>query len=140
MRTKLGLRVTVALFLAVLLPLESGQCAFLMPFRAAAASVAVEHRPSGPHDCCEGTPATSRGSESGRSCCEYTPLPATLASVAGSHPVPVALGLAHALPPAAMTAAGAPAARLGRGPDARTDAPTDAAVAARSPRGPPHSV
>lgn len=140
MRTKLGLRVLVALFLAVLMPLEVGQCAFLMPFRATAAAVAGEHHASGTHACCEGTPAAPRESAGGASCCEYTPLPATAASASGSLLTPVGFGLAFATLPAATTAHRAQAVFIGFCPDARAGTPPSAAAALPSPRGPPHSA
>lgn len=140
MRTKLGLRVAVALFLAVLMPLEVGQCAFLMPFRATAAAVAGQQHANRAHACCETSGPATTSSPATTSCCEYTPLPAATASASELLPAPLTFGHDLAVTSVSSTERIEHVTFVGFRPTARPGAPPSPATATASPRGPPHSA
>lgn len=136
-----GLRMLLALFVAVLLPLELGHCAFT-PLRDAAATESAHHA-GGDDDCCgesESAPAHAPVSPADACCCGHIQLPAAPAPVAVSlnAPAPVLLQLASLAIPAQALPLQTSSVRFE--PEERSGAPPDPATAQQSPRGPPSSA
>ncbi len=140
MRTTLGSRVMMAIFLAVLLPLELGQCAFLMPLRAMALATAGAPHTSSEHSCCEGASTTPAAPTSGAPCCEYTPLPAMTAASTQFAPGSSVSELQLAVQPEAIGSISTQGSFIGLRTTASPGAPPGVAIRSTSPRGPPDSA
>lgn len=136
-----GLRVMLALFVAVLLPLELGHCAFMPP--SGAAAIESAHHEDGDHDCCgesESAPVRAPISPADACCCGHIQLPATPAPVAVSlnAPAPVLLQFASLVIAAQDLHHQSASVRFE--PEERSGAPPDPATAQQSPRSPPYSA
>lgn len=136
-----GLRMIFALFVAVLLPLELGHCAF-MPLRAGT-TIESAHRDEGADVCCgesESSPAHSQGLPSDACCCGHIQSPAAPAPIASSlnASVPVLMQFASLAIAAQDLHRQSASARFE--PEERSGAPPDPAMAQHSPRSPPYSA
>lgn len=134
-----GLRVMLALFVAVLLPLELGHCAF-MPLRGAAAIESAHHE-DGDDDCCgesESAPVHAPASPADACCCGHIQLPAAPAPVAVSLNAPAPVILQFASLAIATQDLHLKSASVRFEPEERSGAPPDPATAQQSPRSPPY--
>ena len=139
MRVMLGLRVMLALLLAVLLPLGQAHCSFTMSRPSGSATIQVEHHDGDDHDCCpESTPAPPSRAQS--CCCDLFQLPVGTAAPSISIEAPASIYTAIAIASAVANVAGAPSDAVRLAPDARSGAPPDTPANPRSPRGPPQSA
>jgi len=139
MKNLLGLRVILALIVAVLMPLELGHCA-LMSLQASAIAIESDHH-DGDHDCCpESTPSHQPTSPSDPCCCGNIHLPVATSPASVSVDVltsaPASLAVVAMI--AATTSAQSVFVRLE--PDARSGSPPDPSTAPQSPRSPPYSA
>jgi hypothetical protein len=138
MRALLGLRVILTLFVAVLMPLESGHCA-LMPLQASAVAIEPDNADGDDHDCCpESAPSREPTSPTDACCCVSIALPAatTPASVYMDSPTSVPAHLAVVTMFAAPVSVDGTFGRLE--PDTRSGSPPDPSSAPQSPRSPPY--
>ena len=138
MKWMVGIRVVLALLVAVVLPLGQVHCAALMVSRSGPAIVQAEH-PDGDDDCCH---ESSPGPQSPLNpcCCDLMQLPSTTppASIAIGADVSVFTSIAMI----AMVAAIGADRSAGIGPElqARSGSPPNPSGDPESPRGPPLSV
>lgn len=140
MKIVLGLRFLLAMFIAVLMPLELGHCAF-MPQPMATVSVAADHHEDGDHDCCEESGASHRPASPSDDCCCCTiqvPVATAPDSVSASAPTSVPMPFVGAASVLAIANDPSVLARLE--PNARTSSPPDPSSAPQSPRSPPFSA
>jgi hypothetical protein len=139
MKSMLGLRVMLAMLVAVLLPLGQAHCAWTAP-HAGSAPVAVHHGHHGDGCCSESEPSPAPRYPTDPCCCDGFQLPAATApaiiSVASPTSVPVPLAVVSAL--AASLEVQTAFVRLE--PDARSGSPPDPSTAPQSPRSPPYSA
>ena len=138
MRVLLGLRVMLAMLVAVLLPLGQAHCALTMLAQSAPVTVQTEH-PDGDDPCCPES-APDPGSPIDPCCCDQFQLPsvAAPASISVDTPAPV-------LSWTAVMPVVAPPVRVHTGcdriaPDARSGSPPDPSAQPQAPRGPPQSA
>jgi hypothetical protein len=140
MKTLLGLRVILTLFVAVLMPLELSHCAF-MPLQAAAAEAVADHHEDGDHDCCPEPGATHQpASPSDACCCGNIQLPAATAPVSVSVDAPTSAPTLFVVPAMVAATANDPSVFVRLEPDARLGSPPDPSTAPQSPRSPPYSA
>lgn len=138
MKLLLGLRVMLTLFVAVLMPLELGHCAF-MPLQAAAIAAVDDHHEAGDHDCCpESVPTQKPTSPSDGCCCGNIQLPVATPPVAVSIDAPVSAATSFAVVATSVATASAQSAFVRLEPDARSASPPDPSTAPQSPRSPPY--
>src|SRR5438045_3048442 len=132
MKSMLGLRVTLALLVAVLLPLGQAHCAWMAP-HAASARVAAHHGHHGAGCCSESEPSPAPRAPTGPCCCDGLQLPAVttpaIASVASPSSVPVPQAVVS-MPTASLEAQ---TAFVRLEPDARSGSPPDPSAAPQSP-------
>ncbi len=137
MRVLPGLRWMLTLFVAVLMPLELGHCAF-MQWQAPPVAIASEHPDGGDGCCSESAPTPTDPTDA--CCCDHVQI------LAGTPPAPVSVeappasALIFAVVPMAATMVHAQDAFFRLEPDARSGSPPDPSAAPQSPRGPPHSA
>ncbi len=140
MKVLLGLRVLLALFVAVLLPLEASHCAF-MPLQAAASAAVASHHEDGDHDCCPEPGTTHQPtSPSDDCCCGNIQLPEATAPVSVSLDAPASVPTPFVAPATVVAVASDPSVFVRLEPDARLGSPPDRSTAPQSPRGPPYSA
>lgn len=140
MKLLLGLRVVLALFVAVLMPLELSHCAF-MPLQAAAAAAAVDHHDDGDHNCCpESESSHQPAAPSDGCCCGNIQLPAATAPASVSVSVPTPVITPFVVPAVVAVTGNDPSVFVRLEPDARLGSPPDRSTAPQSPRGPPYSA
>lgn len=140
MKVVLGLRAVLALFVAVLMPLELSHCAF-MPLQAAAVSAAADHHDDGDHDCCPEPGASHQPtSPSDGCCCGAIQLPAATAPVSISVSAPTSVPTSFSVPAMVAATANDPSVFVRLKPDARLGSPPDPSTAPQSPRSPPYSA
>ena len=139
MRVMLGLRVMLALLVAVLLPLGQAHCALTMSHPSGSATIQVEHDDGDAVDCCpESAPVPASPAQS--CCCDYFQIPIGTAAPSSSIEAPASIHTAIAIASAVANVAGAPSDALRLAPDARSGSPPDTPANPRSPRGPPQSA
>lgn len=143
MKSVLGFRVAVAMFVAVLMPLELGHCA-LMPLRASAAAIESGHHDDGDRDCCPESAAspdpTDPTAPADPCCCAFVLLPVATAPAPISLDTPAPVPTAFAVVPIIAVSVDAQGASARLEPDARSGSPPDPSAAPQSPRGPPYSA
>ena len=138
MRVLFGLRVVLALLVAVILPLEQAHCALTMAHHSTPTTVQAQHDDGDDHDCCpEATPHPA--SPANPCCCDNLQLPAATVPPALSVDAPTSVPNAGAIAPV-VVAASAQGACVRLEPDARSGAPPDPSADAQSPRSPPKSA
>ncbi len=140
MKILLGLRVMLALFAAVLLPLEASHCAF-MPLQAAASAAVAGHHEASDHDCCPEAGATHQPvPPSDDCCCGNIQFPASTAPASVSVDAPTSAPTPLVVPATIVAAADDPSVFVRLEPDARLGSPPDPSTAPQSPRSPPYSA
>lgn len=140
MKNLLGLRVVLALFVAVLMPLELGHCA-LMPLQPAAVAAVADHHDDGDHDCCPESGPTHRAtSPSDDCCCGNIHLPVATSPVSISIDAPASAPASFAVVATTIATANAQCVFVRLEPDARSASPPDPSTAPQSPRSPPYSA
>ena len=138
MKLLLGLRVLLALLIAVLMPLGQAYCALTMSDASAAAVHAGPHA-GDDHECCP-EPASHSGSPLDQSCCDLIQFPAATAPASLSLGAPVSVSALIAVVPAIAEGIDLHGASTRFEPDARSGAPPDPPTAPQAPRGPPYSA
>ena len=140
MKILLGLRVILALFVAVLMPLKLGHCA-LMPLQASAVAIDPDHHDDGDHDCCpESTPSHQPTSPSDASCCGNIHLPVATSPPSVSIDAPTSAPASFALMAMIAATADTQSGIVRLEPDARSGSPPDPSTSPQSPRSPPYSA
>lgn len=140
MKILLGLRVMLALFVAVLLPLEASHCAF-MPLQAAASAAVASHHEDGDSDCCPESGTTHQPtSPSDDCCCGNIQLPVATSPAAVSIDAPASAPASFAVVAMSAATASAQSVFVRLEPDARSVSPPDPSAAPQSPRSPPYSA
>lgn len=140
MRTLLGLRAILTLFVAVLMPLELGHCAF-MPLQAAAVAAVAGHHDDGDHDCCpESGPTQKPTSPMDGCCCGNIQLPVATSPTSVSVGAPESAPASFGVVATSVATVSAQCAFVRVEPDARSASPPDPSTAPQSPRSPPHSA
>ena len=138
MRVLFGLRVVLALLVAVILPLEQAPCALTMAHHSTPTTVQAQHDDGDDHACCaESTPHPA--SPADPCCCDNLQLPAATAPPVLTVDAPTSVPIASAIVPV-VVAVSAQGARVGPEPDARSGAPPDPSADPQSPRSPPKSA
>ena len=139
MMAMLGLRVMLAVLVAVLLPLGQAHCALTMPHRSAPATAQTEHHDADDDDCCtESAPEPSFPTDP--CCCDHLQLPSATA------PASISVGAPTSISASADSIAVVSAdvvdqiANSGLEPEARSGSPPDPSAGPRSPRSPPQSA
>lgn len=140
MKVLLGLRVILTLFVAVLMPLELGHCAF-MPSQASAVAIESDHHDDGDDHCCpESAPSHQPTSPTDPCCCGNIHLPVATSPASVSVDAPTSAPTPLAVVPMVAAAAHAHSAFARLEPDARSGSPPDPSTAPQSPRSPPYSA
>jgi hypothetical protein len=143
MKAVRGLRTTMALFVAVLMPLELGHCA-LMPLQAWAQASAVtiesQHHDDGDDCCPESATSPEPTSPADPCCCAFVQLPAATTPASVSVAAPESVPAPLAVAPIVAAAFGAQNALVRLAPDERSASPPDPSTASQSPRSPPYSA
>lgn len=140
MKFLVGLRVMLALFVAVLVPVGQAQCALMGP-HSNSESVAVHTDQHDDHKCCpESGPEPGPQSPANPCCCDAFQLPAATAPAIVSVDSPTSVHLPLAVVSALGTSLEVQAAFVRLEPDARSGSPPDPSTTPQSPRSPPHSA
>ena len=138
MKVLLGLRVVLALLVAVIVPLGQAHCAFSMADRSAPRAVHVAHHDDD-DDCCHKS-ASHPASPTDPCCCDNLQLPSATspASISVESPTSVPAPLANMLVGAVAALDRGACVRFEQ--DARSGSPPDPSASPQSPRSPPHSA
>ena len=140
MKVLFGLRMILTLFVAVLMPLELGHCAF-MSLQPSAAVIEPDHHTDGDDDCCsESSPSHGPAVPTDPCCCGHIQLPPATAPGLVSLAAPTTFSNSLAVAPMVAAAVHAQGALARLEPDARSGSPPDPSTAPQSPRSPPYSA
>ena len=139
MRVLVGLRVVLALLVAVILPLEQARCALTMAHQSMSAAVQAQHPDGDDHDCCPES-APHPASPADPCCCDNLQPPAATAPSSLSVEAPTSVPNAGAIVPVVVVAVSSQSACVRLEPDARSGAPPDPSADPQSPRSPPKSA
>ena len=141
MKFLVGLRVMLALLVAVLLPFGQAHCA-LTSLHSASVPVAVHAEQHGEdHDCCpESGPTPRPASPTDPCCCDGFQLPAATTPAMVSITTPTSVPSPLAVVPSLAASLEAQASFVRLEPDARSGSPPDPSTAPQSPRSPPYSA
>lgn len=133
-----GLRLVLALLLAVLLPLGQAHCALTMPHQPA--SVAVEGEHDNDEDGCCPKPVSHPTSPTDPCCCDSFQLPSATAPPSLAVDSPTSVPTSLAVVPQIVSPICAQPASVRLEPDARSGSPPDPSADPQSPRSPPQSA
>ena len=138
MKVFVGVRVMLALLVAVLLPLAQAHCALTMPH--ASESVAVEAEQHGGEDDCCPEPASHPASPTDPCCCDNFQLPSATSPPLISVDSPTSVAAPIAVVAALAIAAVDRDAYVRFEPDVQSGSPPDPSADPQSPRSPPRSA
>lgn len=135
----IGIRVLLALLVAVLLPLGQAHCALTMPHPSAPTAIRAGHEDGDDHDCCPES-STAPASPADPCCCDLFQVPPATAPASISVDTPTSMVAPLARLATAAVAILDPGACGRLEPDARSGSPPDPSSDPQSPRSPPHSA
>ena len=139
MNVLLGIRVMLALLVAVLLPLGQAHCALTMPHPSAPATVQTEHQDGDGDDCCTES-APDPASPTDPCCCDHIQLPSATAPASIFVEAPTSISTSTATMSVVATDVFEQSVNVRLEADARSGSPPDPSADPNSPRSPPHSV